>query len=517
MDHLLPTAIGADFTGKLREIGFTDKTIEALASEDITRDVDIRLMTDDDLDQIQRVKKISMGQMRLLTEISASMKNLAASNSELNSSQNSSPFYVPGIRDDQQRSHSYCYVDTSAESTSRRLRGSVPNLGTIIGSVPNLRITEETDEISLTSVEDCVDANQEDLSQKRPNWATDSCIILIGTTGRGKTTTMNIYTGNNALTSGDAASSTQTTRLYSDHRNMDEAEATGNSCLPTLKQPQPIASYPLWLDTIGFDDAEQKLTNKELIRNYLLELFQNKVNYVHAVVWCITPERSQTSPLKKEAEAIEFLLAECETSDGVGANVILLVREPRTSPPGFNDVQGAKACMPEGWRSRVQVVGYAVDVENEKSVNHAREELNKAFCKIKQPMKLKWNYGVCLDCGQIGDERLFTDFCHEKKETTDKYQGCQRRFMKTLNWCTPQKENFCCQCKELWPKLKRDKTGIVVDVLSPPCVKIKNVENLKTDEKCARDKRQHNVQKLGKDEQSKFEKQRRKKILKNSE
>jgi hypothetical protein len=85
--------------------------------------------------------------------------NLAESFAKL-TQQVPNAFPVPRIRDDQQRSHSYCYVDTSAESTPRRLRGSVRNLGTIIGSVPNLRITEETDEISLTSVEDCVDANR---------------------------------------------------------------------------------------------------------------------------------------------------------------------------------------------------------------------------------------------------------------------------------------------------------------------------------------------------------------------
>jgi hypothetical protein len=61
-----------------------------------------------------------------------------------------------------------------------------------------------------------------------------------------------------------------------------------------------------------------------------------RVNYIHAVIWNVTPEQSSTAPLKREKEAIEYLLEECETSGSVGSNVILLVKDPRESPPGRN-------------------------------------------------------------------------------------------------------------------------------------------------------------------------------------
>ena len=66
------------------------------------------------------------------------------------------------------------------------------------------------------------------------------------------------------------------------------------------------------------------------------------VNYVHAVIWCMTPEEAHTRSLEEEAEAIQFLLRNCENQSSVGANILVLVKEPRDLPLG-----------PESWDVQV--------------------------------------------------------------------------------------------------------------------------------------------------------------------
>ena len=56
------------------------------------------------------------------------------------------------------------------------------------------------------------------------------------------------------------------------------------------------------------------------------------INYVHAVVWCMTPEEAHTQPLEDEAEAIQFLLQNCEDQSRLGANLLILIKEPRDLP-----------------------------------------------------------------------------------------------------------------------------------------------------------------------------------------
>ena len=102
-----------------------------------------------------------------------------------------------------------------------------------------------------------------------PQFRPQSCIVVLGSTGRGKTTTMNLYTSNTAETGGASYSTTQETTLY-----------------PDLHHPH----HPVWLDTVGLDDADSIDNNSELVRSYLLKLKSAKVKWVHAVIWCIAPE-----------------------------------------------------------------------------------------------------------------------------------------------------------------------------------------------------------------------------------
>merc|ERR1719389_581033 len=67
---------------------------------------------------------------------------------------------------------------------------------------------------------------------------------------------------------------------------MLELTPTQETCLyPDLHHPD----NPLWLDTVGLDDADSMKNNSELVTSYLFKLKAAKVKWVHAVVWCITP------------------------------------------------------------------------------------------------------------------------------------------------------------------------------------------------------------------------------------
>ena len=111
----------------------------------------------------------------------------------------------------------------------------------------------------------------------RPHFRKNSCIVVLGTTGRGKTTTMNLFTGNTEPTGNASHSTTKSNRLYGDK-------------LPEHTSGEDGVGYPVWLDTVGLDESDADVTNGDLVRSYLRVLQCYKIEWVHAVVWCITPE-----------------------------------------------------------------------------------------------------------------------------------------------------------------------------------------------------------------------------------
>ena len=109
----------------------------------------------------------------------------------------------------------------------------------------------------------------------RPAFKRNSCVVLIGTAGNGKTTTMNIYAGTNDWTSSSADQGTTTNVMRQDQ-------------LPEHQQERK-AYYPAWLDTIGFDAPSNQKSNRELSKDYLKCIRDENIDWLHAVVWCIAP------------------------------------------------------------------------------------------------------------------------------------------------------------------------------------------------------------------------------------
>ena len=143
----------------------------------------------------------------------------------------------------------------------------IPN-GAILNSHDNSVKTEMI--LDVTSLKSLTEKCQ-------PNFRKNSCIVVLGTTGRGKTTTMNLFTGNTATTGHASHSTTKTNQLFRD-------------ILPEHEDREDGVDYPVWLDTVGLDESDADVTNGDLVRLYLRVLQCSKIEWVHAVVWCITPE-----------------------------------------------------------------------------------------------------------------------------------------------------------------------------------------------------------------------------------
>ena len=69
-----PKLSGAEFIEKLKEAGFTEKTIDALREEDIVSDTALKILSDRDIETIADDKKLTIGQKRLLVEFAATLR-----------------------------------------------------------------------------------------------------------------------------------------------------------------------------------------------------------------------------------------------------------------------------------------------------------------------------------------------------------------------------------------------------------------------------------------------------------
>ena len=102
--------------------------------------------------------------------------------------------------------------ESSTESNSDRKKRN----GTI-NSVESHETDNNDKHESITTVGNPFEGQEEEeVDGQVPNFHPNSCIIVLGTTGRGKTTTMNLYTGNTADTGDASHSTTKTNKIYHD-------------------------------------------------------------------------------------------------------------------------------------------------------------------------------------------------------------------------------------------------------------------------------------------------------------
>lgn len=240
------------------------------------------------------------------------------------------------------------------------------------------------------------------------------CIVLVGTTGTGKTSTLNIYTGNEEKVGEGAQSVTGATISVED---------------------QIHEGGPTWIDNPGWSDSEGRSDNlvfKELLRH----MQANHLYNVKAVVWCIMPTPRMDANLQAQAKFIDMFTPDDEKTPENEAgriwNNVVIICKGKINPDLSGDVQGAVMASKQ---ASVHADPLSIRYEfaepeilegtNEKlrketlrmlTPEEIRAELELLFSKLPVPVPVVFANQKCLACGQEGDPRLMSDFCHRTKK-----------------------------------------------------------------------------------------------------
>jgi len=241
-----------------------------------------------------------------------------------------------------------------------------------------------------------------------------SCIVLVGTTGTGKTSTLNIYTGNN-LTVGEGAQSVTNATVSVE----DKIHVGG----------------PKWIDNPGWSDSEGRSDNL-VFKDLLRHMQENKEYCVKAVVWCIMPTPRMDANLQAQAKFIDMFTPDdpntAENEEGKIWNNVVIICKGKINPELSADVQGAvMASKQNSVHAEPLSIRYEfaspeiLEGTNEKlrveslrmlTPEEIRAELEVLFSKLPVPVPVVFANQRCLSCGQEGDPRLMTDMCHRNKK-----------------------------------------------------------------------------------------------------
>jgi len=242
--------------------------------------------------------------------------------------------------------------------------------------------------------------------------ATD-CIIVVGTTGLGKSTCVNLYTGQN-LPTGDSAQS-----------------VTSNIVTVTDRIHGPKA--PMWVDTPGWSDSEG-LSDQNTFKEMLRHLQKNKLNTVKAVLWFITPTPRMDAILQKQAEFIEQFTMEDDSTREKEAGLMwsntVIVCKGKMAAELDMDVQGARmAARTQNIYCNLPAIRYSLatpeivagattllrkDSLRMLTKDEVRGELEEVLGKLPSPVRVVFSNQRCLACGQVGDPRLMENKCHRE-------------------------------------------------------------------------------------------------------
>ena len=98
------------------------------------------------------------------------------------------------------------------------------------------------------------------------SWYKESCVLLFGDTGLGKSTLLNLVTGHSIQTGDGANGTTDVNKIYDD-----------------LSHPE----RPKWMDTVGLNEARYNEDPFDVYQTYLKMLKVENINCIHAVIWAI--------------------------------------------------------------------------------------------------------------------------------------------------------------------------------------------------------------------------------------
>jgi len=258
------------------------------------------------------------------------------------------------------------------------------------------------------------DVQKQSLASQMKKKVASDCIIVVGTTGLGKSTCINLYTGQN-LPTGDQAQSV-------------------TSDIVTVADEIHGPKAPMWVDTPGWSDSEG-LSDQKTFKDILLHLQKNKLTNVKAVLWFITPTPRMDAILQKQAEFIEqFTLEDPSTREkeaGLMWSNTVVVCKGKMAAELDTDVQGArKAAQTQNiyctlpalrytFATPEIIAGASKELRKDQlrmlTKDEVREELEEVLEKLPPPVRVVFSNQMCRACGQVGDPRLMEDKCHREK------------------------------------------------------------------------------------------------------
>lgn len=237
--------------------------------------------------------------------------------------------------------------------------------------------------------------------------AVRSCVLVVGTTGTGKTSTVNIYTGSNLRTG-------------------DSAQAVTGCTVTVEDKLHPGA--PGWIDNPGWADTEGRpdsLVFKELLRH----MQNNQMYSVKAVVWCVLPQPRMDAMLQAQAKFIDMFTMEGDKGK-IWSNVLILCKG-KLSQKASEDCQGAVTAAKKVYvHAAPHTMGYQfADPEVVKETTETlrrdnlrmltedeiRAQLEAKLAAMPPCLQVVFANQQCRACGQTGDPRLMEDICHRKK------------------------------------------------------------------------------------------------------
>jgi len=230
----------------------------------------------------------------------------------------------------------------------------------------------------------------------------DSCILVVGTTGTGKTSTVNIYTGNE-LTVGHSA----------------HAETGATVTVEDKNHP----GAPAWIDNPGWSDTEGR-SDAIVFKDLLKHMQEHKLNKVAAVVWCVLPQIRMDSVLQAQARFIDMF-----TDKGrIWSNVVILCKGKGPGESPAEDCKGAvMAAKKVNVHAEPRTVGYQFATakvlagaseefrrEELRSLTdpEIRDKLEAELSSLPSSIQVVFANKRCQACGQTGDPRLMEDTCH---------------------------------------------------------------------------------------------------------
>ncbi|XP_040569415.1 uncharacterized protein [Lepeophtheirus salmonis] len=249
----------------------------------------------------------------------------------------------------------------------------------------------------------------QDISISKTTTCLEECIIVVGSTGSGKSSTISKCTGL-PIKSGDG------------HRSITK--------FSSVYEGQDLQGKSIyWVDTVGWDDLDGD--DVETFQDILKFINRYNIRLVRAIVWNVHPGSiRQDATLHKQAHLINQF-----ADKRIWNNVVIICKQAIKA-----EKEGAgalRAAYDFNKTSKVQIKGYryiddpAFD-DSDLSQFLQDEAIKKKFNivddidvrnivygtieKLGAPIQIIFNNFHCTACGEEGDNRLMSQYCHMEKK-----------------------------------------------------------------------------------------------------